>query len=309
MPAEVGVAAEEAGAEVGAAGGDPTAVGAAADEGTLSALSAHAPQDLRLVGLAGGSFRMGSDDPLAYPEDGEGPVREVTVAAFAIGPTAVSNAEFAAFVQATGYRTDAEIHGDSLVFSGLLEPALLASSPSVVGAQWWRRVEGATWFSPRGPGSSARGLADHPVTHVSLHDAAEYARWLGVRLPSEAEWEFAARGGLVGQPFPWGSVREPSGVTRMNTFHGSFPDAPTAPVGTMPVTAYPPNAYGLHNMTGNVWEWTSSRFSPTDPRAVMRGGSYLCHESYCRRYRTSARTVTTPDTSLGHTGFRIAVDC
>ena len=151
------------------------------------------------------------------------------------------------------------------------------------------------------------GRADHPVTQVSHRDAVAYATWVGGRLPTETEWEYAARGGLDQQPYPWGSEREPGGTPRMQTFHGTFPDQPTAPVGTEAAAAFPPNGFGLHTMTGNVWEWTSSPFAPGDDRPVLRGGSYLCHASYCRRYRTSARTASTPDTSLGHTGLRIAV--
>ena len=245
---------------------------------------------------------MGSEDSAAYPEDGEGPVREATVPPFAIGTTTVTVAEFAAFVLDTGYRSDAERYGTSLVFAGLLPEDLRRRSPAVVGTPWWHEVDGATWARPEGPGSSTEGRTDHPVTHVSHADATAYTDWLGSRLPTETEWEYAARGGLDQQPYPWGAAMEPEGVPRMKTFTGSFPDRPTAPVGTEPAGAFPPNAFGLHNMTGNVWEWTAGEDHP-----VLRGGSYLCHASYCRRYRTSARTSATPETSLGHTGFRIAV--
>ena len=273
----------------------------------LAALAARAPADLRLVGLPGGAFRMGSEDPAAYPEDGEGPVREARVAPFAIGATTVTVAEFAAFVHDTGHRTDAELHGSSLVFGGLLDEELRRTCPAVVATPWWRQVDGATWFRPEGPGSTVTDRADHPVTHVSHRDALAHAAWVGARLPTETEWEYAARGGLDQQPFPWGGVREPGGVPRMKTFTGTFPDGPTRPVGTEPATAFPPNAFGLHCMTGNVWEWTASSFGPRDGRPVLRGGSYLCHDSYCRRYRTSARTSSTADSSLGHTGFRLAL--
>ncbi len=278
------------------------------DSRLLSELAAQAPEDLTMVGLAGGRFRMGSDDSLAYPEDGEGPVREVEVGSFAIAATTVTVAEFAAFVEATGHRTVAERLGDSLVFAGLLAPESRAASAAAAGAPWWRQVAGACWHRPEGRGSSAAGRADHPVTHVSRLDAEAYASWVGARVPTEAEWEFAARGGLDQQPYPWGAVREPGGRPRMNTFQGVFPDAPSAPVGTVPARAFDPNGYGLHNMTGNVWEWAAGAFGPDDDRGVLRGGSYMCHDSYCRRYRTSARTATTADTSLGHAGFRLAVD-
>lgn len=282
--------------------------GGAIRRSELEALAAGAPRDLRMVGLAGGAFRMGSEDPAAYAADLEGPVRTVHVAPFAIAATTVTNAEFAVFVAATGYLTDAERHGDSLVFAGRLSERTRADSPRVVDAPWWCRVTGAHWFSPEGPGTSVEARADHPVTHVSHRDAEAYAAWAGCRLPTEPEWEFAARGGLDQEPFPWGSVREPGGVPRMNTFAGRFPDAPSAPVGTARASGFHPNAFGLHQMTGNVWEWSAGTFSDLDQRPVMRGGSYLCHDSYCRRYRTSARTAATADTSLGHTGFRLAVD-
>ncbi len=273
----------------------------------LRRLAEQADDSLTMVGLAGGAFRMGADDPLAYPEDGEGPVREVVVAPFAVGATTVTVAQFAAFVAETGHRTDAEVHGVSFVFQGLLPADVERSAPRVADAPWWRGVTGACWFRPEGPGSSVEERVHHPVTHVSQRDAVAYADWVGARLPTEAEWELAARGGLDQQPFPWGDVREPDGVPRMNTFRGEFPDRPSAPVGTCDVTMHAPNAFGLFNMTGNVWEWTSGTFAHDAPDPVLRGGSYLCHASYCRRYRTSARTSASADSSLGHTGFRLAL--
>lgn len=274
----------------------------------LERLAADANGELRMIGLAGGTFLMGSTDRFAYPQDGEGPVREERVEPFAIAPTTVTVAEFAVFVLDTGYRTDAEKLGDSLVFQGLLPERLRSRAPVVTQTPWWRQVEGACWHRPEGPGSSAEARSAHPVTHVSQADAAAYAEWVGARLPSEAEWEFASRGGLEQQPFPWGAVREPDGTARMNTFPGDFPDGPTGPVGTVPAASFAPNAYGLYNTTGNVWEWTSGVFGGTDGRPVLRGGSYMCHASYCRRYRTSARTAVTADTTLGHAGFRLALD-
>jgi formylglycine-generating enzyme len=235
-----------------------------------------------LVELPAGSFLMGSAES-RYPDDCEGPPRPVAVSGFALARHAVRNDDFAAFVAATGYLTTAEREGWSYVFGGLL-PDDFPPTHAVVETPWWRQVHGASWRRPKGPQSDLSGLGDHPVVHVSWLDARAYARWAGGRLPSEAEWEFAARGALVGCRFPWGDDLTPGGEHRMNVFQGSFPHHNTAVdgfVGTAPVDAFPPNAYGLWNMTGNVWEWCADRFGPTRPAARnMRGGSYLCHEAY-----------------------------
>jgi formylglycine-generating enzyme required for sulfatase activity len=266
------------------------------------------------VALAGGEFTMGSAES-AYPEDGEGPPRRVTIAPFAIAPTAVTNEEFGAFIGATGYRTTAEQFGESFVFGGLL-PDDFPPTQGVAAAPWWRLVEGADWAHPEGPQSSVEDRSDHPVVHVSWFDAAAYGEWTGARLPTEAEWEFAARGGLEAMRYPWGDEREPGGLHRMNVFQGTFPGNNTAAdgySGTAPVHAYEPNGYGLYNTCGNVWEWCADWFVPqTDPGArthrAMRGGSYLCHESYCWRYRVAARSANTPDSSAGNVGFRVVSD-
>ncbi|WP_235180918.1 SUMF1/EgtB/PvdO family nonheme iron enzyme [Nesterenkonia sp. AN1] len=283
----------------------------------MAELAAAAGSQLSMIGFSADEFHMGSEDSQAYPDDGEGPVRAARVDAFAISPSTVTVADFARFVHATGHLTDAERHGDSLVFQGLLTSELrrTAAAPEP-STPWWRQVPGAAWFAPEGPGSTALDREDHPVTQVSQRDAEAYARWVGARLPSETEWEYAARGGLHQQPYPWGSVRDPEGRRRMNIFPGEFPDGVPREMGTRPAQSFEPNGYGLYNTTGNVWEWTASAFTPghieasgtarrgADP--VMRGGSYLCHSSYCRRYRTSARTSSSVDSSLGHTGFRLA---
>jgi formylglycine-generating enzyme len=274
-----------------------------------------------MVDLEGGSFLMGSEDRFAYPGDGEGPVRRVTVSPFSIHAGAVTNHEFGEFVEETGFITDAERLGWSFVFAGLL-PDDFPPTRAVASAQWWRQVEGASWSRPDGPQTDLESRADHPVVHVSWNDAEAYCAWAKKRLPTEAEWEYAARGGLEQKVFPWGDELEPDGSHRMNVWQGVFPSENTVAdgyYGTCPAHAYPANAYGLHNMTGNVWEWCSDWYSHdfhtrekrTDPRGPgrganrsTRGGSYLCHHSYCLRYRVAARNSMEPNSSTGNTGFR-----
>lgn len=266
---------------------------------------------------------MGTDGTYGYRQDGEGPAHEVHLAPFAISRVAVTNAQFGVFVEATGYRTEAERYGWSFVFGGLLSRDF-PPTRAVVGAQWWRQVEGADSAHPEGPQSSIAERHDHPVTQVSWNDASAFCAWSATRLPTEAEWEFAARGGVAGCRFPWGDELEPAGRHRMNVFQGRFPDQNTAADGfaaTAPVRTFEANGFGLFQMTGNVWEWTadwfdpayyghSPRENPAGPRAgaarVMRGGSYLCHASYCNRYRVDARSSNTPDSTTGNLGFRVA---
>lgn len=258
--------------------------------------------------LEGGRFAMGSDDT-GYPSDGEGPVRDVIVAPFGIAAHAVSNGCFAAFVGATGHVTDAERLGGSFVFQGLLNDALRASAVCVPGAPWWRYVPGAAWFAPEGPGSDPVERATHPVVHVSWRDAAAFAHWSGGRLPSEAEWEYAARGGLEGARYPWGDDLVPGGVHRCNVWQGRFPDRDDGADGyrgTAPVDAFEPNGFGLFNVVGNVWEWCGDPFVGRPGQRVRKGGSYLCHASYCRRYRPAARTSGLEEDSAGNVGFRVA---
>lgn len=283
-----------------------------------------APRHGPLVQIAGGSFRMGCDTAEGFAEDGEGPVRRVTLGDYAIAETTVSNTQFAAFVRATGYITQAEQAGASFVFY-LQVPAARRAALRQVSRElpWWLSVPDACWQRPAGPGSSNLDRPDHPVVHVSWNDAAAYCAWAGVRLPTEAEWEFAARGGLESRRYPWGDELEPEGERRCNIWRGEFPSAPESGwrPDTQPVDALPPNGHGLHHMAGNVWEWCADWFTADyhrvtaaiDPlhakptgRRSQRGGSFLCHESYCNRYRVAARGANDPDTSTSHTGFRVA---
>ncbi|MDO9352218.1 MAG: formylglycine-generating enzyme family protein [Solirubrobacteraceae bacterium] len=275
--------------------------------------AAGASFDGRFVDLDGGTFLMGTDSPEAIRGDGEGPARPVTVEPFSIAATAVTVAEFRAFVEATGFQTDAERFGWSFVFH-LHLPADHPPTQGLASAPWWRQVHGADWAHPQGPGSSTEGRDDHPAVHVSRDDALAYCAWAGLRLPTEAEWEFAARGGLEGARYPWGDDLMPGGQHRCNIFQGDFPVEDTAEdgwAGTAPVDAFPPNGFGLYNAAGNVWEWCADPFlapNASPGEVVVRGGSHLCHRSYCDRYRVAARTGNTPDSSLSHTGFRAVRD-
>jgi formylglycine-generating enzyme required for sulfatase activity len=278
------------------------------DGASLAALAETATSAVP-VALPGGAFRMGTDAP-TFPQDGEGPARTVDVEPFAIEPWTVDNARFAAFVAATGYVTDAEKTGASFVFHGLLPSG--ATGRPVPGLPWWRWVEGACWHRPEGPASDLRGRARHPAVHVSWRDACAVAAWLGGRLPSEAEWEVAARGGLEGARFPWGDELEPGGEHRCNVWQGRFPEHDLGLDGyrgTAPVDAYAPNGFGLFCVTGNVWEWCADRFAGRGPGArVQKGGSYLCHASYCDRYRPAARSAAAETGAFGHAGVRVAYD-
>jgi formylglycine-generating enzyme required for sulfatase activity len=301
-----------------------------------------------MVRIPGGTFRMGSDHH--YPE--EAPSHRVTVDGFWIDRAPVTNRQFKRFVIATGHKTFAEIPPDPKHYPGALPHMLYAGSLVFVRphstydlrdwSQWWTFMKGANWRHPYGPKSNINVLNDHPVVHVSYADAYLYARWAGKDLPTEAEWEFAARGGLDGAEFAWGDEFTPDGVHMANTWQGEFPLHNLREDGyerTSPVAAFPPNGYGLHDMIGNVWEWTADWYTPKHeadapkaccipenprggreegsydprqpniriPRKVIKGGSHLCAPNYCRRYRPAARHAEAIDTSTSHLGFRCVV--
>jgi sulfatase modifying factor 1 len=302
-------------------------------------------QSGEMVWIPGGTFRMGSDRH--YPE--EAPVHRVTVDGFWIDRTPVTNRQFKAFIKATGHKTFAEIAPDPKDYPGALPHMIYAGSlvfvppPAVHGlrdwSQWWQFMKGACWRHPYGPKSNINTSDTHPVVHVSISDALAYAQWAGKDLPTEAEWEFAARGGLDGAEFAWGDEFTPGDVHMANTWQGEFPRQNRLDDGyerTSPVTAFPPNGYGVFDMIGNVWEWTSDWYAPKHeadapkaccipenprggredgsydprqpnikiPRKVIKGGSHLCAPNYCRRYRPAARHAEAIDTSTSHLGFR-----
>ena len=301
-----------------------------------------------MIWIPGGTFRMGSDKH--YPE--EAPVHRVTVDGFWIDNTAVTNRQFRKFINETGHVTFAEIAPNAKDYPGALPHMLKAGSlvftPSnhLVDlrdwSQWWKFKFGANWRRPYGPRSSISGLDHHPVVHVAYRDAEAYAKWAGKDLPTEAEWEFAARGGLEGAEYAWGNEFTPGGKHLANTWQGEFPRQNVCHDGfdrTSPVTAFPPNGYGVYDMIGNVWEWTADWWSTTHeaeapktccvpvnprggreevsydpcqpkikiPRKVLKGGSHLCAPNYCRRYRPAARHAEPIDTSTSHVGFRCII--
>jgi len=250
-------------------------------------------------------FLMGNEGPDANPGDFEGPVRSARVAAFSIGATAVTNRAFNEFVADTRYVTDAERLGASYVFYLQVPADRRAGLRHVApGLPWWAEVPGAWWQRPQGPGSNVHARHEHPVVHVSWHDAKAYCAWAGARLPGEVEWECAARGGLVGKRFAWGDDLLLDGVPRCNVWRGDFPNRPAAGWIPGPVSAASgeANGFGLFNVCGNVWEWCEDWFSPG--RRAMRGGSFLCHDSYCNRYRVAARGANTPESAASNIGFR-----
>ena len=283
---------------------------------------ATAETSRQTVSVSSGSFAMGDSRGEGYPRDGETPVHTVQVDGFFMDATTVTNAEFESFVQDTGYLTTAEQYGVSAVFYAAFQGRRSDVLNQVPGVPWWLAVKGADWKHPNGRGSSIAGKEDHPVVHVSWHDAVAYCMWAGSRLPTEAEWEYAARGGLNDRRYAWGDDLLLNGAWNCNIWQGHFPQENSADDGyltTAPGKSYEKNGYGLWHMAGNVWEWCQDWFAAdyyshsesvnpqgpnTGERRVMRGGSYLCHDSYCNRYRVSARNSNTPDSTAGNIGFR-----
>ncbi|MFD1030098.1 formylglycine-generating enzyme family protein [Metaplanococcus flavidus] len=273
----------------------------------------------KMVRIEGGTFLTGTNDAEGFQADGEGPVRERKVESFLMDSHTVTNAEFSRFAKETGYVTEAEMFGWSFVFYQFISRAINTEIQQVAATPWWFAVERAYWFQPEGPGSSIKGRLDHPVIHVSWNDAQAFSKWAGKRLPSEVEWEYAARGGLQQKKYPWGDELTPNGEHYCNIWQGIFPNSNTGEdgyAGTAPACSFPPNGFGLYNMAGNVWEWCANPFEQELTEEVkeenvhraMRGGSYLCHESYCNRYRVAARTSNTMDSSAGNIGFRCVAD-
>jgi sulfatase modifying factor 1 len=274
------------------------------------------------VVVPAGSFVMGDSSGDRNPGDGEFPLHRVALPGFSIDATTVTNDAFTAFADSTGYVTEAESYGFSAVFHLALAAPEEDITGSAAGTPWWLGVRGADWRHPGGRRSNLDGLGDHPVVHVSWSDATAYCEWAGRRLPTEAEWEYAARGGIEGAKYPWGDADVAADGWRANIWQGEFPVRNTEEDGwltTAAVRSYQPNGFGLWQCVGNVWEWCADWFDPgyyaVSPESapsgpehgvtrVLRGGSYLCHISYCNRYRNSARSQNTPDSSMGNSGFR-----
>jgi sulfatase modifying factor 1 len=274
--------------------------------------------------LDGGRFLMGTESSEAFVADGEGPVRAIHLDPFYVDTHPVSNYQFSEFCKATGYKTEAERFGWSFVFHSHIPVS--AAEDRARGTEWWCKVSGADWAHPEGPDSTVEQRWNHPVLQASWNDAAEYARWAGKRLPTEAEWEYAARGGLEQRQYPWGDELTPNGRHLCNVWQGDFPHRDSGEDGFTavgPADAFPPNGFGLFSITGNAWEWCEDWFHPsyhlagtrTNPvgppqgtAKVMKGGSYLCNRSYCNRYRVAARTSNTPDSATTNMSFRCVRD-
>lgn len=353
-PAEPLVEEASAATMLGTGTREPRAAGSPIDEAAspflptkAAAIEAPTAPPTGMVWIAGGEFSMGSADPTRgghchEPMDDARPIHRVVVGGYFIDQTEVTNRAFADFVQKTGHVTTAERPPRAEDLPGVAPELLIAGSnvfsptkaptPLDSPLRWWRYVRGADWRHPEGPGSSIAGREEHPVVHVGYDDALAYAAWLGHDLPTEAEWEFAARGGLTGAKYAWGDVLAPGGRHLANTYQGTFPVTDTAEdgfVGTAPVASFEPNAYGIYDVAGNVWEWTrdwydsaeyarrgalsihpkgpergSDPLEPLVEKRVIRGGSFLCTSAYCTRYMVGTRGKADPRSPTAHVGFR-----
>lgn len=288
----------------------------------IAALAADV-KETQAVHIPGGTAFLGTNTPYLAVDE-EGPLRTSKIKGFWIDSEAVSVARFAQFISETGYQTEAERYGDSFVFNGLL-PQDDFFDKAVVAAPWWRAVAGACWHNPTGDKYPSQADPTHPVTHVSWHDAMAFATWAGGRLPNEAEWEHAARAGQKDVKYTWGDDDpDETDIFHCNIWQGTFPNdnqAADGYYGTAPTDAFAPNEYGLYQMLGNVWEWTSQTFKVRSLKKqikqahqekkgykITKGGSFLCHQSYCYRYRIAARTANSPDSTTSHQGFRLVYD-
>ncbi|XP_031631769.1 formylglycine-generating enzyme [Contarinia nasturtii] len=270
-----------------------------------------------MVQISGGDYLVGTNEPI-FESDQESPERSIHVNGYFIDKYEVSNAEFSQFIQATNYLTYSEKFGDSFVFQAQLTPTQqnLYKDSRVASVPWWYKVNGTSWKHPEGVDSSIGDRLDHPVVHVSWFDASAFCKWKGKRLPTEFEWEVACRGGKNQKLYPWGNKLQPGDKHWLNIWQGAFPNDNTGEDGftsTCPINRFKQNDYDLYNMVGNVWEWTDTKWNESGDEEdletverVKKGGSYLCHKSYCYRYRCAARSSNTADSSAGNLGFRCA---
>jgi len=281
------------------------------------------PNLTNMISVPAGSFVMGTNSDIGFPDDGEGPEKTINLNQFHIDIYSVTNSEFEKFITETKYITEAEQYGWSFVFYKLLSKVTLAKIEyKVTSTPWWCVVKNAYWRRPEGPKSNIKNRGDHPVVHISWNDAVNYCTWANKRLPTEAEWEYAAQGGLENSIYPWGNELIPNNEHQCNIWQGEFPKENSLEDGylsTAPVNSYKSNGYGLYNIVGNVWEWTQDWFSTSYPKIrdtnnplgpgtgeskVIKGGSFLCHKSYCNRYRIAARSSNTTNSSTSNLGFR-----
>lgn len=291
--------------------------GSETDDDDNGSVLQHAKDYDKMSLIPGGKYLIGTDEQI-FESDKEGPEREVELEQFYLDKYQVSNSDFQEFAQITEYVTEAETFGDSFVFKTLISADIQKEYEDfrVMQAPWWYKVKGVNWKHPEGSGSTVDERLNQPVVHVSWNDANAFCKWKGKRLPTEAEWEAACRGGKKRKLFPWGNKLTPNDNHWMNIWQGDFPDGNTVEdgdVSTCPVDKYRQNEFDLYNIVGNAWDWTSDLWSADDvskenPDRVKKGGSYLCHKSYCYRYRCAARSQNSQDSSAGNLSFRCAKD-